>query len=81
MMITRDGKAYYKVQEAAELAGVNTRTLSRWIAAGKLSHFLFPFRDRPHGAVYYRLEPPDETDTLWEGEEVYRMPLTGKGEI
>lgn len=77
-MLTRDGKQYYKAQEAAKLAGVNARTLSRWIAAGQLAHFLFPFRESPGGPLYYRLEPPDETDTLWEGENVYRLPPPGK---
>lgn len=77
-MILRDGKRYYKAKEAANLAGVNARTLSRWLASGQLAHFLFPYRESPKGALYYRLEPPDETDRLWDGEDVYILPGPGK---
>lgn len=73
-MILRDGKRYYKAQEAANLAGVNVRTLSRWLAAGQLAHFLFPFKESPRGTLYYRLEPPDETNIRWDGEDVYVLP-------
>ena len=69
-----DGKKYYKVGEAADLAQVNTRTLRRWIADGNLAHFLFPFRQTKSGPMYYRLEPPEEGDATWEGEAVYKMP-------
>lgn len=74
-MLTRDGKQYYKAQEAAKLAGVNARTLSRWIAAGQLAHFLFPFRESPGGPLYYRLEPPDETDTFGENRRGQNGPI------
>lgn len=74
-MVLINGKSYYKVNEAAELAGVNTRTLRRWIADGSLSHFLFPYRQTRNGPMYYRLEPPDEGDVLWEGENIYQMPI------
>lgn len=81
-MIIVNGVRYYRLQEAAELAGVNVRTLRRWIAGGNLSHFLFPYRQGGHSRspVYYRLEPPDETDELWEGESVYKLPDPGKDE-
>lgn len=78
-MILVNGKSYYKVNEAAELAGVNTRTLRRWLADGNLDHFLFPYRQTRNGPMYYRLEPPDETDVLWEHEDVYRMPAEEGG--
>lgn len=70
---------YYKVNEAAKQAGVNTRTLRRWIAAGCLDHFLFPYRQTPTGPMYYRLVPPDPTDRKWEGEDVYVMPTEDDG--
>lgn len=73
-MLLINDKRYYKVNEAAELAGVNTRTLRRWIADGNLAHFLFPYRRILNGPVYYRLEPPDGTDVLWPGEQVYHLP-------
>lgn len=76
-MLMVDGKEYYKVAEAAKLAGVNVRTLRRWIADGNLEHFLFPFRRTRTGPLYYRLEPPEETDVLWEGQAAYKI-LTGE---
>ena len=72
-MLVVDGKEYYKIAEAATLAGVNSRTLRRWLQAGNLDHFLFPFRKEKNGPLYYRLEPPDETDELWDGEQVYKI--------
>lgn len=56
------GKQYYSVEEAAKLAGVSIRTLRRWISAGRLSDFLYPFRASPN-EILYRLEEPDECDT------------------
>lgn len=79
-MLLIDDKRYYKVNEAADLAGVNTRTLRRWLAGGNLAHFLFPFRKTPTGPMYYRLEPPEETDTKWEGTDIYRIPGLRHGE-
>lgn len=76
-MIERGGKRYYTISEVAGLAGVNLRTLRRWLAAGHLSHFLFPFRPGTKGPVYYRLEPPDEGDRLYPGEQVYVLPAEG----
>ena len=78
-MLLINGKAYYKVNETAELAGVNTRTLRRWIASGNLDHFLFPYRRTRNGPMYFRLEPPDESDVLWENEQVYHMPKPQEG--
>lgn len=72
-MLELNGKQYYKACEAAELAGVHIRTLRRWLANGNLAHFLFPYRKTLHSPVYYRLEPPEDTDTLWDGESVYRL--------
>ena len=72
-MLLIDGKEYYKIAEAAELAGVNSRTLRRWLQAGHLDHFMFPYKREKNGPIYYRLEPPDDTDELWEGEKVYKM--------
>lgn len=60
-MIVTGGKKYYSVEEAATLAGVSVRTLRRWIADGRLSDFLYPFRASPN-EVLYRLEAPDEDD-------------------
>ncbi len=74
-MLQLNGKTYYKACEAAELAGVHIRTLRRWLANGNLSHFLFPYRKTQHSPVFYRLEPPDDTDVLWDGEEIYRFPV------
>lgn len=56
-----DGKKYYTVAEAAQLAKVSVRTLRRWLASGRLSEFLFPFRVGPN-EVLYRLEEPEEGD-------------------
>lgn len=56
-MTTIDGISYYSVEEAARLSGASVRTVRRWIADGKLSDFLFPFRTKPN-EVLYRLEPP-----------------------
>lgn len=72
-MLTVDGRQYYKVSEAAELAGVNTRTLRRWFAQGNLDHFLFPFRKTKGGTIYYRLEPPGDGDVRWEGDAAYKI--------
>lgn len=72
-MLELNGKQYYKACEAAELAGVHIRTLRRWLANGNLAHFLFPYRKTLHSPVYYRLEPPEDTDELWDGESVYRL--------
>lgn len=73
-MVTIGGKNYYTVEEAAVLAGVNLRTLRRWISSGRLSDFLFPFRVGPK-ELLYRLEPPEDHETrnkngewiLWKG--------------
>ena len=73
-MLEIDDMRYYKVNEAAQLAGVNVRTLRRWIADGNLAHFLFPFRRTRNGPMYYRLEPPGDGDVLWDGEPVWRIP-------
>lgn len=73
-MFTADGKQYYRVSEAAKLAGVNTRTLRRWLEKGHLSHFMFPFRKYPGGTIYYRLEPPEDDDRKFEGDDAYRIP-------
>lgn len=75
-MLEWDGKQYYKACEAAELAGVHIRTLRRWLANGNLAHFLFPYRKTLHSPIYYRLEPPDDTDQQWEGEAVYHFPAS-----
>lgn len=58
-MVKIDGRKYYNIEEAAKLAGVSVRTLRRWISAGRLSDFLFPFRAGPN-EVLYRMEPPEE---------------------
>lgn len=75
-MLEWDGKQYYKACEAAELAGVHIRTLRRWLANGNLAYFLFPYRKTLHSPIYYRLEPPDDTDQQWEGEAVYHFPAS-----
>lgn len=79
-MMTVDGRLYYKVSEAAGLAGVNVRTLRRWLAKGNLDHFLFPYRKTKSGPVYYRLEPPEDTDEKWEDDSAgaYKIP-DGRG--
>lgn len=59
IMITVGGKNYYSTDEAASMAGVSTRTLRRWLSAGRLSDFLFAFRAGPN-EMLYRLEPPEE---------------------
>lgn len=76
-MLTVDGKRYYKVSEAAALAGVNTRTLRRWLAQGNLDHFLFPYQKTKGGTIYYRLEPPGEADARWDGDGAYKIPVEG----
>lgn len=58
-MVTIGNKQYYTIEEASRLANVNIRTLRRWIAAGRLSDFIFPFRTGPN-EVLYRLEPPED---------------------
>lgn len=58
-MVTIGSRKYYTIEEAARLGGVSVRTLRRWIAAGRLSDFLFPFRAGPN-EVLYRLEPPED---------------------
>lgn len=60
-MVTISSRKYYTIEEAARLAGVSVRTLRRWIAAGRLSDFLFPFRAGPN-EVLYRLEPPEDDE-------------------
>lgn len=75
-MLELNGTQYYKACEVAELADVHIRTLRRWLANENLAHFLFPYRKTLHSPVYYRLKPPDDTDVLWEGESVYRMPVS-----
>lgn len=60
-MVVVDGKEYYTVEEAATLAGVSIRTLRRWISAGRLSEFIFPFRASPN-EILYRIEPPEDGD-------------------
>lgn len=72
-MLKIDGKEYYKITEAAELADVNPRTLRRWLQAGYLDHFMFPYKLNKNGPLYYRLEPPEESDELWDGENVYKL--------
>lgn len=74
MLLVND-KQYYKINEIAKIADVNVRTLRRWLTDGNLSHFLFPFKKTATGTLYYRLEPPEEDDQLWEGESVYRIPV------
>lgn len=56
-----NGKQYYTLEESASLAGVSIRTLRRWIADGRLSDFIFPFR-AGSGELLYRLEEPDKGD-------------------
>lgn len=69
-MVTIDGKKYYTIEETARLSGVSVRTLRRWISAGRLSEFLFPFRTGPN-EVLYRLEPPEEDEPVnKKGEHV-----------
>ena len=70
-MLVINNKTYYTIAEAADIAKVCERTLRRWIANGNLSHFLFPYRAANARVTYYRLEPPDETDQKWDGEETY----------
>ena len=60
-MVIIDRKEYYTIEEAARFGGVGIRTLRRWIAAGQLSDFLFPFRAGPN-EVLYRLEPPEDDE-------------------
>ena len=62
-MVTIGSKKYYTIEEAARLGGVSVRTLRRWISAGRLSEFLFPFRAGPN-EVLYRLEPPEEDEPM-----------------
>lgn len=70
-----DGKNYYTLEESAALAGVSVRTLRRWLSAGQLSDFLYPFRAGP-GEILYRLEEPDEDDTKNEKGE-WTLPQYG----
>ena len=60
-MVIIGGKKYYTTDEAASMAGVSTRTLRRWLSAGRLSDFLFAFRAGPN-EMLYRLESPEEND-------------------
>ncbi len=71
------GKKYYTVEEAGVLAGVSVRTLRRWIAGGRLSDFLYPFRAGPN-MVLYRLEAPDKDDVKNEYGE-WMLPGGGIG--
>lgn len=56
-----NGKNYYSLEEAATLAGLSIRTLRRWVSAGQLSDFIYPFRASPN-EVLYRLEPPEDDE-------------------
>lgn len=60
-MVIIGGRKYYTLDEAAKLGGVSVRTLRRWMSAGRLSDFIYPFRSGP-GEMLYRLEAPDEND-------------------
>lgn len=76
-----NGKEYYPLDEAAALAGISVRTLRRWISAGQLSDFLFPFRAGPN-EVLYRLEAPDEGDVQNEkGEWTVSSALKGGASV
>lgn len=74
-MINIAGKTYYTTEEAARFAGVSIRTLRRWISAGQLTDFLYPFRASP-SEVLYRMEPPEETDRKNEKGE-WILPREG----
>ncbi len=69
-----NGKKYYRIKEIAQISRVHERTLRRWLSGGNLDHFLFPFKQKKGGPVFYRLEPPDETDVFIDGDTVYLMP-------
>lgn len=56
-MMNIGGIEYYTVEEAARYSKTSVRTVRRWIAGGRLSGFLFPYRVKPN-EVLYRLEPP-----------------------
>lgn len=72
-----DGKKYYTIEEVATLAGVSMRTLRRWVSAGQLSDFVYPFRAGSN-EVLYRLEPPEENDVKnKKGEWVIRSGTDG----
>lgn len=70
-----DGKKYYTIEEAAALACVSMRTLRRWISAGRLSDFVYPFRAGPN-EVLYRLEPPEEDEVRNKKGEWLIRPST-----
>lgn len=74
-MINIAGKTYYTTEEAARFAGVSIRTLRRWISAGQLTDFLYPFRASP-SEVLYRMEPPEEIDRKNEKGE-WILPREG----
>lgn len=66
---------YYKLSEMAEIAGVNARTLRRWIANGYLDDFLYRYRKEKKSTLLFRLEPPADDDILWDGEtNIYHLP-------
>lgn len=67
-MVLAEGKKYYTLPEIAKFGNVSVRTLRRWIAADRLSDFVYPFRKSPT-EVLYRLEEPDETDRKNEAGE------------
>lgn len=76
-MLIIDGKKYYTLEEAAILSKVTVRTLRRWISAGQLSDFIYPFRASPN-EVLYRLEPPEDNEEKNKKGE-WIMPKGGYG--
>lgn len=75
------GKKYYTVDEAARLAGVSVRTLRRWLSAGRLSDFLFPFRASPNELLYRLEEPEKDEKRNQKGEWILKKPDIVKGGI
>lgn len=78
-MVVIGGKKYYTTEESAALAGISIRTLRRWLAAGRLSDFIYPFRAGP-GEVLYRLEAPCEDDERNEKGEYVVHKGAGEAE-
>lgn len=74
MPVIINHKKYYTISEIAEISGVKTRTLRRWIGRGELDHFLHAYKGegRP---MLFRLEPPNQHDEYFSKEKnIYILP-------
>lgn len=69
-----NAKVYYSPGEAAEIAGVNASTISRWIADGKLSRTITSSGRKaiPAEEVQRIVELREERDAMAATAEIYR---------